>query len=323
MKLFAYFVDSYSCFMMSVICAANAAARTSKDVSKIFMLSVRAILPVKENTKMTAADFEIDILRSRHISTQVVMKGSHFFPSAVPVPRSQGIMSRKYFSTLIQKFDAKVSSKPHNDAMVVDDFSEEEPASVNEKFSKQKISYGELNRAVDAFANGMSELGVGKGDVVLSIWTSTESLEYTYVQLGCAKAGVTLAVMDYNTGPSKICSALKSTKAKVIILPKRLGYSIGSISPSLKSLQWGMPLNSKDFPSLKILIQDTDETIEKGIYRLRDVLLYRSASGANSLKANDVALVDLKDGSNSSSFSNGDLLKKGFPFPTRLKEILA
>ena len=61
-------------------------------------------------------------------------------------------------ATLTQKFDEKVASLPFNDAMVLST-TPISTSSVNcdDKAVPYKVNYAELSRAVDAFANAMTE----------------------------------------------------------------------------------------------------------------------------------------------------------------------
>ena len=92
---------------------------------------------------------------------------------------------RRAAATLSGMFDAKVAAAPFHDAVVLASAGAAGPR--DEEPAPYKLSFRELGRAVDAFANGMGEVGVRSGDAVLSLWDvaggGTSTVEYAYVQV--------------------------------------------------------------------------------------------------------------------------------------------
>ena len=196
-----------------------------------------------------------------------------FFSAAAAAAAAKTASSSSSSSSLLsRRFEAKVTATPFNDAVVLESEALASgmqtsglttPPSRDEKPMGFKLSYAELARAVDAFANGVREVGIGRGDVVLSLWdgegsAGTTSLEYTYVQLGCAKAGVTLAVMDSAAGITvdAVAAALQATKAKVLILPSKAPFKLEALLGSVSPKQWGAALELDKAPALQIVIQN-------------------------------------------------------------------
>ena len=192
--------------------------------------------------------------------------------AAAAAAKTASSSSSSSSSLLSRRFEAKVTATPFNDAVVLESEALASgmqtsglttPPSRDEKPMGFKLSYAELARAVDAFANGVREVGIGRGDVVLSLWdgegsAGTTSLEYTYVQLGCAKAGVTLAVMDSAAGITvdAVAAALQATKAKVLILPSKAPFKLEALLGSVSPKQWGAALELDKAPALQIVIQN-------------------------------------------------------------------
>ena len=108
--------------------------------------------------------------------------------TAVSTVRSWTASQWRAAATLSAQFDAKVASSPFHDAVVLE--SAADPmAPRDETPAPYKLSFRELGKAVDAFANGMEEVGVRSGDTILSVWDvaggGTSSVEYAYVQVSC------------------------------------------------------------------------------------------------------------------------------------------
>jgi hypothetical protein len=85
------------------------------------------------------------------------------------------------------------------------------------------MSYGELLRHVDAFAAGIQQLGLRKGDVVALALPSC--FQYVISYYACAKLGLIAAGVNPTYKPREVLHELKLTGAKALIVLDAL-YSL-------------------------------------------------------------------------------------------------
>ena len=136
-----------------------------------------------------------------------------------------------------------------------------------------RLSYIELNAAVDEAAAGMSTLGLNVGDRI-GIW-SPNNAEWVITQLATAKLGLVLVNINPAYRVSEIEYALNKVECKSLILAERFKTSnyvemIRELAPELGS-GYEESLASKRLPHLKSLIVISDEPHE-GFLRFKDVV---------------------------------------------------
>lgn len=71
----------------------------------------------------------------------------------------------------------------------------------------------------------------------------------------------------------------------------------------------------------RVLSRPLPVRVPQGVYRLRDVLLYRPAPPAAS--PGKIGLIYVNGSAKPAQFSHDQLLKDGFPFPTLIPQMLA
>ena len=81
--------------------------------------------------------------------------------------------------------------------------------------SGRRLSYGELRTQVERFADGLAELGVGKGDVVAILLPNMP--EYPAVFLGTARAGAASTTLNPAYTGREIAAQLADSRARVVV----------------------------------------------------------------------------------------------------------
>jgi acyl-CoA synthetase (AMP-forming)/AMP-acid ligase II len=114
------------------------------------------------------------------------------------------------------------------------------------------LEYKELNKQSNALVNGLSELGIKKGDTVVA-WFGN-SVELAALQVAAAKGGYHLALLDATMkDPAAIETALTSVNPTVIIFDASAsapGIILSDIIPELNNNKPG-PVSAEKFASLK------------------------------------------------------------------------
>ena len=83
----------------------------------------------------------------------------------------------------------------------------------------EATSYAELDRASGAFAHGLQELGVIKGDRVVLVLNNT--INYLIAYYGILKAGAAVVPHYTDTRTNTLCYVLKHCEARAVVLEKR------------------------------------------------------------------------------------------------------
>ncbi len=102
----------------------------------------------------------------------------------------------------------------------------------------QRYTYAELDQKANSLANGMRELGVGRGDrVIIFLPNSTESVLGIFAIL---KAGGTFVVCNHTTKQDKLLYILNNCQATGIITNLRNEKLISDLQPQVPSLKFGL-----------------------------------------------------------------------------------
>ena len=167
-----------------------------------------------------------------------------------------------------------------------------------------RLSYSELNAAVDKAAAGISTLGLNSGDRI-GIW-SPNNAEWVITQLATAKLGLVLVNINPAYRVSEIEYALNKVECRALILAERFKTSnyVEMIRELAPEIQAGTEENlvSIRLPHLKSLIVIADEHHE-GFLRFKDVvaratpeLLTQVKQVANSLQPEDPINIQFTSG---------------------------
>ena len=97
---------------------------------------------------------------------------------------------------------------------------------------KKKITYKQLHKEVSKAANGLRELGIGKGDRVTIYLTMIPELAYT--MLACARIGAVHSIIFGGFSPDSISGRINDCKSEYVITADE-GVRGGKIIP-LKSI---------------------------------------------------------------------------------------
>eukprot|EP01122_Echinamoeba_exundans_P010271 TRINITY_DN3807_c0_g4_i1.p1 TRINITY_DN3807_c0_g4~~TRINITY_DN3807_c0_g4_i1.p1 ORF type:complete len:549 (+),score=54.04 TRINITY_DN3807_c0_g4_i1:103-1749(+) len=145
-------------------------------------------------------------------------------------------------------------------------------------------SWGELKDHSDALARGLIRLGYQKGDR-LGVWLPN-SAEWAMAQYACATLGLVLVNLNPAYRTSEIEHAIKLVGMKGIIITPQLKTSnyielLNEIIPELRTANFGDPVQSTRFPTLKHIISTGSEHYH-GIMNLKDILMAKDHSSATS-----------------------------------------
>ena len=157
-------------------------------------------------------------------------------------------------------FDKIVARWGERDALVV-------------RHQKVRWSYAELQRRVDAFAAGLSALGLAPGDRV-GIW-SPNNAEWVVTQFATAKAGLILVNINPAYRLSELDYALNKVGCKALVTADHFKTSdyvgmLGELAPEIERSAPGR-LQSKRLPSLAALIR-IGSGEKRGYFRFEDVM---------------------------------------------------
>lgn len=140
-------------------------------------------------------------------------------------------------------------------------------------FPDARLTYYDLDRAVDALASGFLALGLEKGDR-LGIW-SPNRLEWVLTQFATARIGVVLVNINPAYRLSELEYALNKVGCKALVLARQFKSSnylemIRTLAPELDTCARGR-LQAAKLPHLKHLILMGDAPEEAGIWTFEDV----------------------------------------------------
>ena len=130
-------------------------------------------------------------------------------------------------------------------------------------FQDHRLSYYDLDRAVDALATGFLALGLEKGDR-LGIW-SPNRLEWVLTQFATARIGVVLVNINPAYRLSELEYALNVVGCKALVLARRFKSSdylgmVRTLAPELDAASPGK-LQATKLPQLRhvIVMEDADD----------------------------------------------------------------
>jgi acyl-CoA synthetase (AMP-forming)/AMP-acid ligase II len=100
-------------------------------------------------------------------------------------------------------------------------------------FNERNISYSELNEATDRFAKALINLGVEKGDKVLTILPQRP--EYVISFLGASKMGAVTVPMDVRYREAELMHLCSIIEPKIIVsIPQYRNYDFAAVLDELK-----------------------------------------------------------------------------------------
>ena len=128
---------------------------------------------------------------------------------------------------------------------------------VIDPLSETVLSYSELNKIVNRFANALNDHGIGYKDVVL--YQLPNSLEYLYCYLAPQKLGAVNSPANYNFSPGETTVCLNLSRPRVYI------YDGANKDIAVKALQ-----AAEEMPQLVLMVGDGD--LPEGHQRFADFL---------------------------------------------------
>ncbi len=128
---------------------------------------------------------------------------------------------------------------------------------VIDPLSETILSYSELNKIVNQFANALNDQGIGYKDVIL--YQLPNSLEYLYCYLAPQKLGAVNSPANYNFSPGETTVCLNLSRPKVYV------YDGVNKDIAVKALQ-----AAEEMPQLVLMVGDGD--LPEGHQRFADFL---------------------------------------------------
>ncbi len=128
---------------------------------------------------------------------------------------------------------------------------------VIDPLSETVLSYSELNKIVNRFANALNDQGIGYKDVIL--YQLPNSLEYLYCYLAPQKLGAVNSPANYNFSPGETTVCLNLSRPKVYV------YDGANKDIAVKALQ-----AAEEMPQLVLMVGDGD--LPEGHQRFADFL---------------------------------------------------
>jgi len=121
-------------------------------------------------------------------------------------------------------------------------------------FEDRRISYAELNRLVNRAAEGLTQMGFKKGDVLSLFLPSVPELIISY--LGAARAAVTINVVNAMLQKTEVAYILNDCSSKGVLVDSRRLPIIETVRPEVKSLSDVILLEEdiKKYPSLRAML---------------------------------------------------------------------
>ncbi|TFJ85986.1 hypothetical protein NSK_002806 [Nannochloropsis salina CCMP1776] len=187
---------------------------------------------------------------------------------------------------------------------------------------KEKWTRADIKLAADGLAAGFLDLGLKPGDTIAA-WIPEDDADLHVTQFGAAKAGITLAILDWNISKEGLEKTLLETNARALIYAPYRGHTdltalLQSVIPELASYDdgLGVPFRSRKFPHLKYLVH-TGFDIIQGVENLKHIFLplepERSPLPAIQALVSDSTPLFLPvtaDGSRGAMLSHADVLSK-------------
>mmetsp|Transcript_49239 Transcript_49239/g.98433 ORF Transcript_49239/g.98433 Transcript_49239/m.98433 type:complete len:261 (+) Transcript_49239:78-860(+) len=185
-------------------------------------------------------------------------------PAAAATRRGMALMVKP---SVMSQLSTQIEEYPHMDALKM--WTEDGEAHL--------WTYKQLQRHVDAFANGMLDMQFKPQHKVV-MWAK-DSCESIVAQMGCLKAGVKMEVLAADATESDLSAALEGARLFIIsptVRPNQESMSLlFKLLPELQ--QYGnyldQTLMSEEFPTLRWVVTMGFEKYE-GMLRYEHLLLY-------------------------------------------------
>jgi len=191
------------------------------------------------------------------------------------------------FATLSNLLDANAAAYPQQEI-------------VRYERNNVKWSHGEVKTYSDAMVKGMQEMGLQRGDAILS-WLPAESPEQHVLQFACAKAGFVLNCLSHSvTSSSAFETAIRETKAVAVFTPSAIVDTnyLSHVRETIPEVtNWnetlGLPFLSTKFPELKHCIH-TGFDSERGLTNYKHIMTF-NGEPADLAKEGDKLARDVDD----------------------------
>jgi crotonobetaine/carnitine-CoA ligase len=132
------------------------------------------------------------------------------------------------------------------------------------QFEEEKpLSYREVDEITNRVANGLIDLGVGKGDKVALLLP--KSLEMVYSWFGCSKAGVTDVPINLANKGFFISHVINNSESRVLIIDRDLLDRLKLVEDDLPKLETviirSRPGSTAEIPKLKFHVKHYKELL--------------------------------------------------------------
>ena len=174
-------------------------------------------------------------------------------------------------------------------------------------FGAERITYAAFRERIDAFARGLSTLGLAKGDA-LAIWLPSRPLWYV-AQHAAAKLGVVVVALNPRYRASELSYILRQSDAAALLLTDHLGpvdyfEILHNVVPELRDAVPG-ELDSAGFPHLRHVLVDADDPYP-GCLRVADMIDAGEEGTAATVGPDDVFTLLYTSGT--TSFPKGAMI---------------
>ncbi|HKZ50504.1 MAG TPA: AMP-binding protein, partial [Dehalococcoidia bacterium] len=104
-------------------------------------------------------------------------------------------------------------------------------------YQGRRMSYGELNRRANQFANAVAAMGLGKGDkVAILLYNCPEYLEVIF---GLAKLGIVVVPLNFRLAPPELEYNLNNSDSRLLITEAECLGQLLPILPNLERIRRG------------------------------------------------------------------------------------
>jgi len=166
----------------------------------------------------------------------------------------------------------------------------------------RRLTYTQLEAAVQPLARGLLGIGFNKGDRI-GIW-STNNIEWLLLQIATARIGAVLVNINPAYRPRELAYALQRSEVNgLFVIPRfRSSDYVGMLAALIPELKDNEPasFSSRDFPALRRIVLYDPAAVEKterahpGLMLWTDVLAAAGATGSEQLDAVTASL-DIDD----------------------------
>ncbi|MDZ7696942.1 MAG: AMP-binding protein [Deltaproteobacteria bacterium] len=128
-------------------------------------------------------------------------------------------------------------------------------------FGDRRISYGELDQAIDRAAVGITEMGLKRGDVLSLFLPSIPELIIAY--LGTVRAGVTLNLINAMLQKTEVAYILNDCRSKAVLVDEARRPIIETVRSDVSSLTHIMYLDEAgDYPGFRAILNREAESFD-------------------------------------------------------------